>query len=116
MGRWVRGWSSGSESVGRRQCNERLARPLRCFFSPLRWLADWLSERNASARREICARVQALATEEAASHNGVHIRSTGFLDKDVGGSFLANAYELRVRLDHTLTRIEILLGAGVAAD
>ena len=47
--------------------------------------------------------------------NGVHISSTGFLDEDVGGSFLANAYELRVRLDHTLTRIEILLAAGVAA-
>ena len=101
--------------MGRTQRNERLARPLSCFFSPLRWLADWLSERNASARREICARVQALATEQATMQNGVHISSTGFLDEDVGGSFLANAYELRVRLDHTLTRIDILLAAGVAA-
>ena len=79
------------------------------------------------ARAEICSRIDLLGHRSGAASEVAFcdklaadleqkskplFRSTGFLDSDVGGGYLANAYELKVRLDHTLARMQLLLAAA----
>jgi hypothetical protein len=65
----------------------------------------WLRERNQLAR----SRIDQWRRERPDS---AQLVATGFIEGDVPGSFLASAYELKVRLSHTLERGRLLLEVG----